>query len=66
MSAALLLSGGTDSVALAYWKRPTIAYTVDYGQLPAVGEIRAAAAVCDALGIRHRVLRVNCGELGSG
>lgn len=66
MSAALLLSGGMDSVALAYWKRPMIAYTVDYGQLPAIGEIRAAAAVCEGLGIRHRVLRLNCGELGSG
>lgn len=66
MNSAVLLSGGTDSIALTYWKRPTIAYTVDYGQLPAPGEIRAAAAVCEALSIRHRIIRVNCRELGSG
>jgi len=66
MSASILLSGGMDSVALAFWKRPAIAYTVDYGQLPAAGEIRAAAAVCEALEIRHRILRANCREVGSG
>jgi len=66
MSAAILLSGGMDSVALAYWKRPSIAYTVDYGQLPAAGETRAAAAVCGALSIRHRVLSLPARGLGSG
>src|SRR4051794_34915412 len=66
MSVAILLSGGMDSVALAYWKRPAIAYTVDYGQLPAAGETRAAAAVCGSLSIRHRVLRLPARELGSG
>ncbi len=66
MSSAILLSGGMDSVALAYWKRPGIAYTVNYGQLPATGEIRAAAAVCEELRIRHRVLQTNCREVGSG
>jgi len=66
MKAAILISGGMDSVALAYWRRPAIAYTVDYGQLAAAGEIRAAAAVCEALGIHHRVLRADCREIGSG
>jgi len=66
MSVAILLSGGMDSVALAYWKRPRIAYTLDYGQLPADGELRAAASVCEALGIRHCVLHANCREIGSG
>jgi 7-cyano-7-deazaguanine synthase len=66
MSTGLLLSGGMDSVAVAYWKRPQIAYTVDYGQLPAEGEIRAAAAVCAALSIKHHVVKADCSQLGLG
>ena len=66
MSSAILLSGGMDSVALAHWMRPDVAYTIDYGQLPAAGEIRSAAAVCESLGIRHRIIHANSQELGSG
>ncbi|SFJ77292.1 7-cyano-7-deazaguanine synthase [Bosea sp. OK403] len=66
MKAALLLSGGMDSIAIAYWKRPTIAVTVDYGQLPAPAEIRAAAAVCCELDIQHIVVRADLSALGSG
>lgn len=66
MSTGILLSGGMDSIALAYWKRPGVAYTVDYGQVPAAGEICAANAVCDALDIRHRIIRADCREIGSG
>jgi 7-cyano-7-deazaguanine synthase len=63
---ALLLSGGMDSTALAWAIRPELAITIDYGQLAAAGELRAAESVCEALGVRRRVLRVNCQELGSG
>ncbi len=66
LNEAILLSGGMDSVALAYWRRPAIAYTIDYGQIPVDGEIRAAATVCESLSIRHRIIRANCRELGSG
>lgn len=66
MTLGLLLSGGMDSVALAYWKRPAFAYTVDYGQLAAAGEIRAAGVVAAELGISHRIVRVDCRSLGSG
>ena len=66
MRRGLLLSGGMDSVALAYWLHPDFAYTVDYGQLAAEGEIRAASMVARELGISHRVLRVDCRSLGSG
>lgn len=66
MRSALLLSGGMDSVSIAYWKRPDFAITIDYGQTPAPGEIRAAAAVCAELGIEHSVLTVDVSELGSG
>jgi 7-cyano-7-deazaguanine synthase len=40
--------------------------TIDYGQLPAAGEIRAARAICDLLGIEHHVLAIDCSQLGSG
>ena len=66
MSSALLLSGGMDSIALAWWKRPSIALTIDYGQLAAEAEIAASRAVCETLGIRHELLRVDLRALGSG
>ena len=62
----LLLSGGLDSMAIAYWKRPELAFTVDYGQVCAEAEIRAARRVADALGMEHHIIRVDCSELGSG
>jgi 7-cyano-7-deazaguanine synthase len=62
----LLLSGGMDSIALAWALRPNLCLTIDYGQLAAAGEIRAAAAVCMELGLRHRHLRIDCSALGSG
>lgn len=55
-----------DSTALAWGLRPDLAITVDYGQLPAGGEIRASTAVCQTLGLQHRVIRVDCRSLGSG
>jgi 7-cyano-7-deazaguanine synthase len=66
MKTALLLSGGMDSIALAWWKRPGVAFTVDYGQLAAAAEIEASAAVCRALGVPHQVLRFDAKSLGSG
>ena len=62
----LLLSGGMDSIAIAWWKRPQVAFTVDYGQRAANAEIAAASTVCEALGIRHEVVRADCSLLGSG
>jgi len=66
MKSALLLSGGMDSTSIAFWKRPEIGVTIDYGQLPAPAEIRASAAVCDALGIEHVIARVDLAPFGSG
>ncbi|WP_186015289.1 7-cyano-7-deazaguanine synthase [Burkholderia gladioli] len=66
MKSALLLSGGQDSVALAYWLRPSLAISVNYGQLPAEAEMRAAVQVCKTLGISHTVVTVDCSSLGSG
>ena len=63
---AILLSGGMDSIALAFWKKPDIAITIDYGQVSAEGEIRAANKVCQELGLEHEILRIDCRGIGSG
>lgn len=63
---AILLSGGMDSIALAYWLRPSIAITVDYGQVAAEAEIRASKTICSQLGIMHDVLTIDCRAIGSG
>jgi 7-cyano-7-deazaguanine synthase len=46
---ALLLSSGMDSLCLAWWKRPNVAITLDYGQLPAQAEIAASSEICREL-----------------
>lgn len=62
----MLLSGGMDSVALAWWKRPDVAFTIDYGQNAAQAEKRAAAQVCRELDIEHQCIDVDCRALGAG
>ena len=66
MNTALLLSGGIDSVALAYWLRPAAAFTVNYGQLAADAELSAASQVCRELSIRHEIIRADCSQVGGG
>jgi 7-cyano-7-deazaguanine synthase len=66
MKSALLLSGGQDSIALAYWLRPDLAISIDYGQLPAQAELRAAEKICEVLGIKQVKVSVDCSSLGSG
>lgn len=66
MTAALLLSGGIDSAALAAWKRPSLAITIDYGQAAALAEIRASKEICAALNLPQEIVRVDCSALGSG
>lgn len=66
MNRGILLSGGIDSIALAYWQKPDVAFTLNYGQSPALAEIRASKAVATALGISHYVVEVDCSSLGSG
>ena len=63
---ALLLSGGIDSICLAYDLKPDIAYTIDYGQTVAEREIYVSDFVCQKLGIQHKVIRVDCRNLGTG
>jgi 7-cyano-7-deazaguanine synthase len=66
MKTALLLSGGMDSIALAFWKHPDSAITVDYGQLSAGAEINAASAVSSELRIAHYVIKADMSSLGTG
>ncbi len=63
---ALLLSGGMDSIAVAYWKRPEIAITINYGQKAAEAETSAAAQVATELNLRHEILKIDCTSIGSG
>lgn len=55
--AALLLSGGMDSVSIAWWKRPKVSIFVDYGQKPAQAEEAAGRAAAEAMGLRYEVVR---------
>lgn len=66
MKTALLLSGGMDSLCVAWWLRPHIAITLDYGQLAAAAEIQASTLIAHELGMQHIVIRVDCRSLGSG
>lgn len=66
MKRAILLSGGVDSIALSYWKKPEVAFTIDYGQRPYGGELRAATQVASQLGIQHELVRISCDGIGSG
>lgn len=63
---ALLLSGGMDSISIAWWKRPTLAIFVDYGQLPAKAEEAASRAAAETIGLKYEVIRADCSALGSG
>lgn len=62
----ILLSGGIDSCSLAFWKVPSIAFTVDYGQVCAEAEIRSATQIARILNMRHEIIHVDCSSVGSG
>ena len=66
MSSVLLMSGGIDSTCLAFWLRPALCITVDYGQRAAKAEIAASENVCSALGLNQRSIKVDISALGSG
>lgn len=62
----ILLSGGVDSICLAYGIKPDIAYTIDYGQTVADREIYVSKYICKELNIEHKIIKVDCKSLGSG
>ncbi|AMP07046.1 7-cyano-7-deazaguanine synthase [Collimonas pratensis] len=55
-----------DSLSIAWWKRPDLAITINYGQLAAKAEILASQTVCAELNIEHIVIDLDCRALGSG
>ena len=63
---ALLFSGGIDSTCLAWIERPDRLVFVDYGQIPAEGELRACRAVAEELSLPFDVLQTDLRLLGSG
>lgn len=63
---ALLFSGGLDSSALAWWLRPDLCVTIDYGQRAAKGEIAASGALCNRIGLEHRTIHADLTSIGSG
>ena len=62
----ILLSGGLDSTALAYMRRPDFAFNINYGQKAANAERMASVAICRELGIKLVNIDVDCSNLGSG
>jgi 7-cyano-7-deazaguanine synthase len=64
--AALLLSGGIESVAVAYLTRPSHAITIDYGQAAASSELRVARQIATMLDIRHECVQADFASLGTG
>ena len=58
--------GRVDSSAIALLERPQLAIVVDYGQLPAAGERRAALIIAKRLDIPLETIVVDCSSLGSG
>lgn len=63
---ALLFSGGVESTCLAAMTKPDLALTINYGQVCAAGEIRAAKHIASIIGMSHRVVEVSLGHLGAG
>jgi 7-cyano-7-deazaguanine synthase len=66
MSTLLLFSGGIESTAIAYWKRPDFLLHIDYGHLPALGELRAARAIATRINLPLKAVRADCSTIGSG
>ncbi|WP_056889681.1 MULTISPECIES: 7-cyano-7-deazaguanine synthase [Pantoea] len=62
----LILSGGMDSACLAWWMKPNMAFTINYGQLAAEAEIEASSEICRILQIEHHIISIDCKQLGSG
>jgi 7-cyano-7-deazaguanine synthase len=58
----LLLSGGIESTCVAYWKRPQLCVTIDYGQPSAEMEIETASTISKALSLRHRTIIASAGK----
>jgi 7-cyano-7-deazaguanine synthase len=63
---AVLLSGGIDSAAIAFWRRPSLGIFIDYGQRSAFAEHKAATAVAQTLEMPFVTIRADLSALGQG
>lgn len=63
---ALLFSGGIDSTALAWSLKPEKLLFMDYGQVAAEGELRAAKSIAKALELDLDVRPIPMGRFGQG
>jgi 7-cyano-7-deazaguanine synthase len=66
VTSLLLLSGGLDSTAVAAMVRPDHCLSIDYGQLPANAEHRAARQVALELDLPFTHLHVAAGGVAAG
>jgi len=66
MTTGILLSGGIDSSALCFWKRPDIAIALSYGQRAATAELHAATQIAQAVGVHLEVIHADCSAVGLG
>jgi 7-cyano-7-deazaguanine synthase len=62
----LLFSGGIDSTVLAWWLRPEWLLFIDYGQVSAPGERRAAERIASTLGLSLDSRTVDLRHFGHG
>ncbi len=62
----LLFSGGIDSTCIAWLERPDRLAFVDYGQIPAKGELRACRSIADALDLPLDVHTADLRSFGGG
>jgi 7-cyano-7-deazaguanine synthase len=62
----LLFSGGLDSTALAYWLKPDRLLFIDYGQVTAEGELRAARKISSELQLGLDTRSVDARSCGAG
>ncbi|MBK1884583.1 7-cyano-7-deazaguanine synthase [Luteolibacter pohnpeiensis] len=62
----LLFSGGLDSTAISWWKRPDVLLNVDYGQVSALAEKEAATKLANLINLPIEFISVDLGSIGSG
>ena len=62
----LLFSGGIDSTCLAWLERPDRLAFINYGQIPAKGELRACTSIADAIGLPLDVHEADFRSFGGG
>ena len=63
---ALLFSGGIDSTTIAWRLKPEKLLFVDYGQVAATGELRAARSIAKAIDRELDIRSVSLRQFGSG